>query len=154
MLLLAYVLAAPNFSPYDTLVIDTGVDTGIFPGARVMIDGGFVIGTVSEVLPTSAVVELFSSPGVVKQVIVGSSRIPAVAHGIGGGDYRIELPKNTDITEGDEVRIQGTAADYLGVVERMIIDEKSGITTLYLRLPINMTELDFVVVDLNPPLYE
>jgi glycyl-tRNA synthetase len=40
-LLLAYVLASPNFSPYDTLVVDTGADTGIFTGAKVIVDGGF-----------------------------------------------------------------------------------------------------------------
>ncbi len=153
-LLLAYVLASPNFSPYDTLVVDTGADTGIFPGAKVIVDGGFVVGTITEVLPSSAIAQLYSSPGVTKHVIVGSSRIPAVAHGVGGGNYRIELPKNTDIAEGDEVRVQGSVEEFLGVVERMIVDEKTGITTLYLRLPINMTELDSVIIDLTPVSYE
>jgi cell shape-determining protein MreC len=148
--LLAYVLATPNFTPYDTLVLDVGEDTGIFLGAKVMTDGGFVIGIITEVLPTRSIAQLYSSPGLRHDVIVGSARIPAIAHGIGGGNYRIELPKNIDITEGDEVSILGGVEEFLGVIERSIIDEKTGIMTLFLRLPINMTELRSVIVDLSP----
>jgi len=148
-LLLAYVLATPNFAPYDTLVLDVGEDTGIFPGAKVMTDGGFVIGMISEVLPRRSIAQLFSSPGLSRDVAVGSARIPAVAHGIGGGNYRIELPKNTDTQEGDEVSIIGEVEEFLGVVEKLIVNEKTGITTLFLRLPINMTELRSVIIDLS-----
>lgn len=151
-LLLAYVLATPNFAPYDTLVLDVGEDTAIFQGAQVMTDGGFIIGTVTDVLSTRSIAQLYSSPGLSRDVAVGSARIPAVAHGIGGGNYRIELPKNTDIKEGDEVSTISGVEQFLGVVDRMIVDEKTGITTLFLRLPINMTELRSVIIDLTPPL--
>ncbi len=151
--LLAYVLAAPNFAPYDTLVLDVGEDTGVFTGARVMTDGGFVIGVISEVLPTRAVAQLYSSPGLTRDVAVGTARIPAVAHGVGGGNYRIELPKNTDIAEGDEVHLLGGVEEFLGVVEQVIVDDKTGITTLHLRLPVNMSELRSVIIELLP-LYE
>ena len=147
--ILAYVLAAPNFAPYDTLVLDVGEDTGVFSGARVMTDGGFIIGVITEVLPTRAVAQLYSSPGLTRDVAVGSARIPAVAHGVGGGNYRIELPKNTDIAEGDEVHLLGGVEEFLGVVERVIVDDKTGITTLYLRLPVNMSELRSVIIDLS-----
>jgi cell shape-determining protein MreC len=148
--LLAYVLATPNFAPYDTLVLDVGKDTGIWKGARVMTDGGFIIGTVTEVLATRSIAQLYSSPGLVRDVVVGSARIPAVAHGVGGGNYRVELPKNTDIKEGDEVSVAGAVEEFLGVVERVVVDDKTGITTLFLRLPINMTELRSVIIDLSP----
>jgi len=152
-LLLAYVLAAPNFSPYDTLVLDVGNDTGIFQGAEVMTDGGFVIGRIKDVFETRSIAELYSSPGLTRDVLVGSARIPAVAHGVGGGNYHIELPKNTDTKEGDEVSVVGEVEEFLGVVDRVIVDEKTGITTLFLRLPINMTELSSVIIKL-PKTYE
>ncbi len=152
-LLLAYILAAPNFSPYDTLVLDVGEDTGIFPGAEVMTDGGFVIGNITDVMESRSVAQLYSSPGLTRDVLVGSARIPAVAHGMGGGNYRIELPKNTDIAEGDEVSVIGEIEEFLGVVDRLIVDEKTGITTLFLRLPVNMTEIGSVIVRI-PTLYE
>lgn len=153
-LLLAYVLATPNFAPYDTLVLDVGEDTGIFPGARVMTDGGFIIGEITEVMPRRSLARLYSSPGLTRDVVVGSSRVPAIAHGFGGGNYRIELPKNTDIKEGDEVTVTGRIEEFLGVVERVVVDEKTGITTLFLRLPINMTELRSVIIDLSAESYE
>jgi cell shape-determining protein MreC len=147
--LLAYVLAAPNFAPYDTLVLDVGEDTGIFSGARVKTDGGFVIGTITEVFGTRSIAQLYSSPGLIRDVVVGSARVPAVAHGVGGGNYRVELPKNTDTSVGDEVSVLGSVEEFLGVVEEIVVDEKTGITVLFLRLPINMTELRSVIVDLS-----
>jgi cell shape-determining protein MreC len=109
-----------------------------------------MIGEIREVVGNRSIAELYSSPWITKEVVIGSARIPAVAHGLGGGNYRIELPKNTDTKEGDEVSVAGSVEEFLGVIDRIIVDEKTGITTLYLRLPVNMTELRSVIVDLSP----
>ena len=48
-LVLGNIIAKPNQSPYDTIVIDAGSNNGIINGARVLARGDIAIGTIVEV---------------------------------------------------------------------------------------------------------
>ncbi|MDO8521049.1 MAG: rod shape-determining protein MreC [bacterium] len=145
-LLLARVLATPGRSPYDTLVLDVGAQHGLVPGMKVVIDGDFVVGTVSTVAGKSAIVTLSSSYGSELPVNIGTSSLPAVAKGEGGGNFRITLPRGVLVSRGDLVLIPSFFPGYTGVVEA--IEERGGgsLQDLYVRLPFNVNELTWVYV--------
>ena len=60
-LVLSAILAKPNQSPYDTLLIDAGGIAGIKTGDTVFALGNVPVGRVGDVYPNSAKVILFSN---------------------------------------------------------------------------------------------
>lgn len=145
-LLLARVLATPGRSPYDTLLLDAGIDEGLAPGMKVFVDGDFVIGEVTKVMRGGALVTLYSSYGNELPVTVGSSSVPAIAKGAGGGNFRISLPKSVSVSPGDLVHIPAIAPTYAAVVSAIDRDEESSLEKVYLKWPFNVNGLTWVYV--------
>lgn len=145
-LILARVLAAPSRSPYDTLVIDVGEEHGVLPGMKVFGDGDFAIGEITQNFRRSAIVTLYTSSGVTLPVTIGTSSVPAVAYGWGGGNLRITIPRGLEIAEGTLVEIPALAPEYVGVVIAKESVEGSSMEHLYLALPFNLYELKWVYV--------
>ena len=146
-LLVARVLASPGVgAPYDSLIIDVGEGDGLAIGARVFIDGDFVIGEITQIFMRSAVVTLYSSSGNEIAVTVGTSSIPTIAYGVGGGNFRIVLPKGLDIAVGDIVDIPSLSLEYAGVVDAIRKNDGSSLQDIFFRLPSNIHSLRFVYV--------
>lgn len=145
-LLLARVLATPGRSPYDTLLIDVGTNEGLLAGMKVETDGNFVLGEVSRVEMKSAVVTLYSSYGKELPVNIGTSSIPAVARGEGGGNFRMTLPRGAPVGVGDLVEIPAFFPHYTGVVEAIERKEGGSLQDLHIKLPLNVNELRWVYV--------
>ncbi len=143
-LTLTRVLAAPPTSPYDTLVVDAGRDHGVLPGMDAFIDGDFKVGVVSRVFRRSSVITLYSSPDNELSVQIGSSSIPALAHGRGGGNLAITLPRGVPVSKGDLVEIPALAPEYAGVVEAILAPSGTSLQTLFIRLPVNLHELQWI----------
>ena len=72
--------------------------------------------------------------------------IPAVAHGIGNGNFRIILPKGVDVFENDLVNIPALAPEYLAKVISIERPVGSSLEALYLQLPFNITQLKWVYI--------
>ncbi len=146
-LLVARVIASPGVgAPYDSLVIDVGEGDGLALGTRVFIDGDFVIGEITQIFMRSAVVTLYSSSGNEIAVTVGTSSIPTIAYGVGGGNFRIVLPKGLDIAVGDIVDIPSLSLEYAGVVDAIRKSDGSSLQDIFFRLPSNIHSLRFVYV--------
>jgi cell shape-determining protein MreC len=145
-LLYARVLSAPGRSPYDTLVLDVGLDHGLVPGMEIFTDGDFVIGKVSKVMEHSAIVTLYSSYGNELQVTIGTSSIPATMLGQGGGNFLITLPRSVDVSPGDLVHIPAVAPEYAGVVSAVDLPYGSSLENVYLKWPFNVYEVAWVYV--------
>jgi cell shape-determining protein MreC len=148
---LARVLASPGVSSYDTLVIDAGEEHGISEGMDVFVDGDFTIGTITRVFRRSAVVTLFSSPGAELEVNIGTSSIPTVAHGAGGGNFRVTLPEGAHIVVGDIVEIPALSPEYIGVVDAIDRPQGSSLQTIFVKLPFNLFTLKWVYVAYPKP---
>ena len=69
-LVLAAILAKPNRSPYDTLLIDLGARAGVEKGDMVYAYGNMPIGRVASVTDDTSKAVLFSSPGENTQVVI------------------------------------------------------------------------------------
>lgn len=146
-LILATILARPDRSPYDTFVIDIGRDAGLKEGWKVYADGDLVLGEVVAVHGRSAVVRLYSSSGVELPVMVGSSTpLAATAYGLGGGNFRIALPRGTEIVPGDIVTVPALGLIFAGIVESVEEPDSSSFVIVRFKLPVNWNTLRSVYV--------
>ncbi len=145
-LLLARVLSRPDASPYDTLVIDVGEHNGVVKGMHVLSEGDLLIGEIVRVWGESSLVQLYSAPGSSISVELGASSTPALAHGAGGGVFRITVPKGMPIAVGSLVRFPDLSPLYVGVIEGVSRSEESSLQTLFVRLPFGLFDGKFVYV--------
>ncbi|MCX6752283.1 MAG: rod shape-determining protein MreC [Candidatus Nomurabacteria bacterium] len=157
---LSAILAKPNQSPYDTLVIDAGASLGIKKGDTVFALGNVPIGRVDLVYPNSSKVILFSNSGEKTQVVIGSKparnasgiadaggNIFTEIVGRGGGNFEMVMPKDLTLAKGDQAVLPGIVPYVLGIVETTISDPRDPFQKALLVSPVNIQELKFVEVE-------
>jgi len=154
-MILAAILAKPNKSPYDTLVIDAGEKQGLEKGDVVFALGNVPIGHVDSVYVNTSKVILFSNSGEKTQVVMGGEldrplgtgeNVFLEAVGRGGGNFEIILPRDFTPVKGDEVVLPGITPYVLGIVETIISDPRDPFIKALLVSPVNIQELQFVEV--------
>lgn len=145
-LVLAAILAKPNQSAYDILVVDVGANRGISVGNTVFAFGGVPIGKVSDVFPSSSKVTLFSTSGEKTQGILGANNTFMEVLGRGGGNFEIVLPRDFSVVNGDQVVLPGITPRVFGIVETVISDPRDSFIKALLVSPVNVQELKFVEV--------
>ncbi len=172
--ILAGVLLRPPGIPYDTLVIDAGTQQGVAEGDLVSAGGTTLIGTVATVYDTTARVELFSAPGKTFDALLltsnattvtpadanassttlvqhmGDHTIPVSVQGQGGGSFVAQVPAGAHVSVGDSVLFPGVAGGYAGAVSAVFAKNGESFETLYLHLPVAITDLRFVEVWVSP----
>ena len=145
-LLLSSVLVKPFLSPYDTLIIDVGSSSNISINDKVLVDGNTFIGYISEVYKNTSKVILYSSPGEKVNVQIGSNNVEKVAVGQGGGNFSVQMPRESDIKEGDNITIPSISPNIFGVVEKIEFKESDSFQTVIFKSPVNISELKWVEV--------
>ena len=143
---LAYVLIKPGQTPYDQLIIDVGTNLGVSVGDLVAVEGSVVIGEITEVFSDTAKVELYSTPNKILTILIGPNSIQAEAVGVGLGNFRVKLPKETDVKEGDSVIIPSISTNVFGVVEKIDSADANTFQNIYFKNPVNLSEIKSVVV--------
>ncbi len=153
--LLSAILAKPNRSPYDTLIVDTGEDHGVMVGHMVFAMGNIPIGRVAEVYPSSAKVILYSTSGEKTEAILATGNMPqGIAGdsafiqvvGRGGGNFEMILPRDFTITEDSEVVLPGIRSYTIAIVKTVISDPRDAFSKALLVSPVNIYELKFVQI--------
>jgi cell shape-determining protein MreC len=159
-MILSAILAKPNQSIYDTLLIDVGTRQGIKIGDRVFALGNVPIGRVDSVYENSSKVVLFSNAGEKTQGIITGKPASTSASlgglistfvelvGRGGGNFEIILPRDFVLQKGDQVVMPGINPYVLAFVETTISDPRDPFTKVLLTSPVNIQELKFVEVEL------
>ena len=145
-MILAAILAKPNQSPYDTLIIDIGTKEGIKTGSIVFALGNLPIGRVSLVYANSAKVTLFSSPGEQMAVIVSGNGAVMNLVGRGGGNFEMIIPTGFNLLKGNEVVLPGITPYVIGIVQTILSDPRDSLQKALLTSPVNVQELKFVEV--------
>jgi cell shape-determining protein MreC len=145
--ILAGILAKPNRSPYDTLIIDVGTKQGVFTGQKVFALGNVPIGEIREVFSDSSKVVLFSSPGEKNEIVISGKDIFMQITGRGGGNFEMILPRDFTIEKGNEVVLPGLTAHTVAMVETILSDPRDSYQKALLRSPVNIQELKFVQVE-------
>lgn len=146
-LILGFILVRPPVSPYDTFIIDIGSNNGIKAGDRVYAEGDTLLGDIVEVYANESKVELFSNPGRMTSVLVGTSTIAAMATGRGGGNFIIKLPAQTPLVSGAIITTPNIKPHVFGIVNTIIVDSTDSLQTILFRSPVNVGQIDFVEVD-------
>ena len=150
---LAGIVMRPPGVPYDTLIIDAGQAEGVTLGSYVSAGGTTLVGMIDEVYATASRVKLFSAPGESYQGLLAETAahpaVPITVVGQGGSSMTAQLPAKTVIVSGDAVVLPGISGGYTAQVSH--VDAKTGesFETVYLHLPVNTQELQYVEVMLH-----
>lgn len=138
---IASVMVRPPYSPFDIISVDAGSVQGIEVGDTAAWQG-YMLGSVVEVFETTSKVRLLSSPDSTFTVRIRD--IDAQAYGLGGGRYKVELPKGSRIAEGDTVTMPTMQLDVVGTIDTIDPDQSGAFVQAYFTLPIPFSELQYV----------
>lgn len=147
---LAGVIGRPGTVPYDVLVIDKGAADGVQEHAPVYIGTDRVIGAVTKVFRSSAVVELVTTPGLVSSVFVVGPDIYTNAVGIGGGQLRIGVPQGIEIDIGNSVILPAAERGVFGAVSYIESSPTQPEQFAFVSTDIPLQSLRFVAVGTEP----
>ena len=145
--ILAPVLIRPGVGIYDELIIDGGKNLGFIINDKIYAPGNVLIGAISDVLPETSKVSLFSSSGNIINVLIGPSNASAMAVGRGGGQYSAELPRTVKISAGDFVIVPAIDDKPFGIVSAVESDPAQSLETILLAPPVNIYQLRWVLVE-------
>ena len=147
--IVADVLMRPGETPYDTLVVHKGSSDGVVDGALVYSDAT-VIGFVSRTFVASALVTLFSSPGIKSPVYMYGPNIFAHGEGMGGGMLRIAVPQGITLKEGEPVVVPLEGSGIYGHIEHIQHDVSQPDQYAYVAMQPSLNTLRFVAIDPFP----
>lgn len=71
------------------------------------------------------------------------------AIGIGGGNFRLEVPREMDVKEGESITIPSISPNIFGIVEKIEYKEADSFQTILFKSPVNTGELKWVEVVLS-----
>lgn len=145
-IVLSAILAKPNQTPYDTLVIDRGSDDDIKPDNLVFAQGNILIGYVESVEKTSAKVLMYSTPGNISQVIYGSTGKYFNARGTGNGTLEVEVSREIEVAVGDMFYYPGLDNTLVGVAKKVDFDPRDSFKKVIIKSPVNIQEERWVEV--------
>jgi cell shape-determining protein MreC len=114
------VFSRPNFTPYDSLLLDKGKKDGVKEGSLVYGTGNRVIGYIAHAYDTISHTVLFSTAGVQSVVYMPSTRTLVRAVGFGGGVIRLSIPQGIHVKEGDEVSYPTLSPSPIGKITRIV----------------------------------
>ncbi|MFA6797304.1 MAG: rod shape-determining protein MreC [Candidatus Paceibacterota bacterium] len=147
--ILASVLIKPFLSAYDTLIVDVGTNNNIKVGSQVLANGNSFIGYVSEVYRSTSKVVLYSSYGEKIPVLIGQNNIEKEAFGIGSGNFKVEMPRESDVKEGDNIVVPSISPNIFGIVEKIEFKATDSFQKVLFKNPVNISELKWVEIVLN-----
>lgn len=144
--ILSSVLVKPFLSTYDTLIIDVGTNDGVKVGNKVLANGNSFIGYVSETYNNTSKIILYSSFGEKTPVLIGENSVEKEAIGIGSGNFKVEMPRESGIKEGDSVVMPSISSNIFGIVERIEFKATDSFQNVLFKSPVNISELKWVEV--------
>ena len=143
---LSAILAKPNLTPYDTLIIDRGALDGIKVDDRVFAKGNILIGYIESVENSSSKVIMFSTPGNISQVVYGNTGKYFNARGVGNGSISVDVSRETEVALGDMFFYPGLDNVLIGVARKIDFDARDAFRKVIIKSPINIQEERFVEV--------
>lgn len=144
--ILAAVIATPNQSPYDTLIIDGGAQAHILVGKLVYV-GSIPIGRIKKVDDTVAHVVLFSTAKEETAVYIEGINLHTTIVGRGGGTFEVTLPDGVSVLSGTPFLYPGMTAGIVAVAKEVISRSDEPAQHILLDSPVSIHALHFVEVE-------
>lgn len=142
----ATVLARPPQTPYDVLIVDAGANDGAVGGAEVHLPEGPGLGMVSEIHAREARVTLYSSSGVETEAVLERGNLPVTLVGAGGGNFRIIVPRDTEVEAGDAILSPGIRARLLAIVGGVKMESTDSFKEIIAKSPVNIFEVRYILI--------
>lgn len=142
----AFILARPPLTGYDVFVLDLGSQNGVSVGQKVFFES-IMLGEIVETTPRTSKVKLLSSGGVETEAFIVSQSMPIKLLGRGNGNLTGSVSQEVKVVVGDTVIIPGERNEILGLVDGVEHGPASSFKKIYVRLPINLSELRWVSID-------
>jgi hypothetical protein len=143
---IAAVIAVPPALRFDTLILEVDRASGaVLPHTPVFI-GAVPIGVITDTYDHYARAMLFSSPGQVYEVVVGTSSLRIEAHGRGNGMFEAVVPREARVRVGDVVVAPGLSLHPLGKVEYITQDAAKPFVSFFFRIPFSLQHIRYVTL--------
>lgn len=142
---IASILSRPNKTLYDTLIIDIGGENASV-GDMVFAHGTIPIGTISEVLPKTAKVTLYSTQGVETQGIVSGTNTEVTLYGKGNNTFYVRVPREVQITDGTLITLPTMELYVIAKAREIVSDPRDAEKIILLEGLVNTKEIKFVTV--------
>lgn len=143
--IIAGVVSRPPESPYDSLLLSSGMSKGVLPGQEVFGMGGVPIGIISSVTDDFSRAILFSAPSMVMHGWIGAhANIPITIFGSGGGAMSASLSRSVGVAVGDTVFAPGPGALPIGIVTRIDSDPTAPGVMLRIQPALNPFSITWV----------
>ncbi len=143
---LGTIVAKPNKSLYDTILIDIGSDHGINIGDVVWSGMEFPIGKITTVNPDNSIATLFSSAGWVTSAQIDGTNTSVDLVGRGGNNFEINVPHDLMVPNGSFVIAPQMNSKIVAIVVDVISDPHEPMNKIILKSPINVQDLKWVQV--------
>ena len=142
----AFVIARPPQVPFDTLLINKGLEVGVKVGDLLLVSDSIMIGKVIEVREYSSLVLLNSSPSAYFTANISRNNEPIEVFGRGSGNLYAKLPIVTDLEIGDVIVLNYGKVFSIGIVKEIEEEEISGFKHAFISLPVNVSSLGLVFI--------
>ena len=90
--------------------------------------------------------KLFSTSGEESNAVLERGEIPVVLEGIGGGNFKITLPRDIAVERGDRILSPDIEANLVAIVEDVRLTQTDSFKTVLARSPVNIFSLRLVIV--------
>ena len=148
-IIISSVLAKPNFSPYDSIIIDIGENYNIKIGDKVYSGPNILIGEVDQVYKNSSLVLLYSNPGKKTSVLIDGLNTNIEIIGRGGGNFEMTTPVDLYVEKGKSVLSPSINPEVVAIVGDVISSPNDPVKKFILSAPVNVQNLKWVEVKKN-----
>ncbi len=148
-LVLGNILTKPNYSPYDTIIIDIGEKSNISVGDIVYSGSEIPVGEVGEVYANTSLVILYSNPGQVTEAMIDISNTNVELIGRGGGNFEMSIPVDLPFTKGSIVYLPNIKTEVVAIIQEVISSPNDPVKKILLSSPVNVQSLKWVFVKRN-----
>jgi rod shape-determining protein MreC len=146
-LVLSNILTKPAYSPYDTITIDIGSDSGIALSDKIYSNTLVPIGRVSSVYKNTSLVTLYTNPGEVTEAMIEGTNTNVELVGRGGGNFEMSIPVDLPFTKGDFVYLPNLQTEIVATIEDVISSPNDPVKKVLLSSPVNVQSLKWVFVN-------
>ena len=143
---LASVLVRPPQSLYDFLLVDAGSEDGVSLGAKVYMPEGPELGVVSEVFSNQARIKLGTSSGEKTGAVLERHGVPVVLEGVGAGNFRIRVPRETEVVVGDRILSATIEGNLLAIVGDITLQPTDSFKEVLAKSPWSIFSNRFVLI--------
>lgn len=140
----APIVSSFRSSPYGTFMIGASERDSLRVGSVVLSDGGFVLGTVSDIQAKTTTVKAALSAGGRIDALIGETAV--TIFGDGGGNGHASVPLGVALAAGTPVISPAHGGRAIGIVGKIVSAPASPDQTVYIHLPFNLTSMRYVYI--------